>query len=166
MFLFLDKTGHPVGQKSISVSTSVYDTVIKPFSPLLAKANTFASPIVTKADHLADSGLLKLEQSVPLVKEPTEKLKARVTSLPAYALAQDALSFGSETTGYALRVYNEEYNKSSNGEKASILSAAKAGVSTTFILSSQSAAWITAFIRSRAETTTKQAGEDKPPIQE
>jgi len=144
--------GHPVGQKSISISQSVYDTFVKPFSPYIAKANTYAGPYVVKADQIADSGLAKLEERVPIVKEPTEKLKERLTSFTAYSTAQEAIAFGNQKKDYALKVYNDEYSKSSNGQK-SLISAAKASVTTTFILSSQTVGWFAAFLTTKKEQT-------------
>jgi len=151
--------GLPVGQKSISLSQSVFDTLVKPFSPYLAKANVYASPYVTKADQFADSGLVKLEERVPLVKEPTEKLKERITSLTVYHTAQDALAFGNEKKDYAFKVYNDEYNKASNGQK-SIISVAKAGVTTTYILSTQTLGWIATYLATKKEET-KEVVEEK-----
>jgi hypothetical protein len=151
--------GHPVGQRSISVSQSVYDTFVRPFSPYFAKANTYAGPYVTKADQFADSGLVKLEERVPLVKESTQKLKERITSLPVYHTAQDALAFGTEKKEYAFKVYNDEYNKASNGQK-SIVSIAKAGVTTTYILSTQTLGWITTYLTAKKEEVTE-AAKDK-----
>jgi len=142
--------GHPVGQRSISISRSVYDTLVKPFSPYIAKANTYASPYVTKADQFANSGLAKLEERVPIVKEPTEKLKERITNLAAYNAAQEAIAFGNKKKDYALKVYNDEYNKVSHGQK-SLISAAKASVTTTFILSVQTVGWLATYLTSKKE---------------
>ncbi|KAF3935872.1 hypothetical protein ABW20_dc0100257 [Dactylellina cionopaga] len=142
--------GHPVGQRSLSISQSVYDTFVKPFSPYLAKANVYAGPYVSKADQIADSGLAKLEERVPLVKEPTEKLKERITSIPGYNAAQGYLAFGNEKKDYAFKVYNDEYNKASNGQ-TSIICVAKAGVSTTYILSTQTIGWVASFLTAKKE---------------
>ncbi|KAK6336612.1 hypothetical protein TWF718_009411 [Orbilia javanica] len=155
--------GHPVGQRSLSISQSVYDTFVKPFSPYIAKANVYAGPYVTKADQFADSSLLQLEERVPIVKEPTEKLKERITSLLVYHTAQDALAFGNEKKDYALKVYNDEYNKASNGQK-SLVSVAKAGISTTFILSTQTIGWIAGYLTAKKEEvkeTVKETVKEK-----
>ncbi|KAF3918616.1 hypothetical protein AA313_de0203499 [Arthrobotrys entomopaga] len=151
--------GHPVGQRSISISQSIYDALVKPFSPYLAKANVYASPYVTKADQFADSGLVKLEERVPLVKEPTEKLKERITNLPVYHTAQDALAFGNEKKDYAIKVYNDEYNKASNGQKSAV-SYAKAGIATTYILSTQTIGWIAGYLTAKKEEV-KEVAEEK-----
>ncbi|EPS40605.1 hypothetical protein H072_5497 [Dactylellina haptotyla CBS 200.50] len=150
--------GHPVGQRSISISQSVYDTLVKPFSPYLAKANVYASPYVTKADQFADSGLVKLEERVPLVKESTEKLKERITNLTVYHTAQDALTFGNEKKDHAIKVYNDEYNKASNGQK-SMASVAKAGITTTYILSTQTLGWIAGYLTVKKEEVTEAVNE-------
>ncbi|KAK6346949.1 hypothetical protein TWF696_007045 [Orbilia brochopaga] len=150
--------GHPVGQRSISISQSVFDTVVKPFTPYFAKANVYAGPYVSKADQFADSGLVKLEERIPLVKEPTEKLKERLTSLAAFHAAQDALAFGNEKKDYALKVYNSEYSKISGGQ-GSLLTAAKAGVSTTFILSTQTIGWFTAYLTAKKEEAKETVSE-------
>jgi len=142
--------GHPYGQRSISLSQSAYDTFVKPFSPYIAKATPYATPYVSKADQFADSGLAKLEERVPLVKEPTEKLKERITSLPVYSGAQDALTFGTQKKDYAFKVYNEEYNKASNGHK-SLISTAKAGVTTSYILTTETLGWLSAYLFAKKE---------------
>ncbi|RVD89956.1 uncharacterized protein DFL_000942 [Arthrobotrys flagrans] len=150
--------GHPVGQRSLSISQSVYDTFVKPFSPYIAKANVYAGPYVTKADKFANSGLDQLEERVPIVKEPTAKLKERITNLLVYHTAHDALAFGNKKKDYALKVYNDEYNKASNGQK-SLVSAAKAGISTTFILSTQTIGWIAGYLTAKKEEVQETANE-------
>ncbi|KAF3917361.1 hypothetical protein ABW21_db0202528 [Orbilia brochopaga] len=150
--------GHPVGQRSISISQSVFDTLVKPFTPYFAKANVYAGPYVSKADELADSGLVKLEERIPLVKEPTEKLKERLTNLTAFHVAQDALAFGNEKKDYALSVYDNEYTKISGGQ-GNLLTTAKAGVSTTFILSTQTLGWFAACLTAKKEQTKEVVNE-------
>src|SRR4051794_6967639 len=75
---------HPLGQKSIAISNSAYDTLIKPFTPYIAKANGYASPYVSKADSLADSGLGKVEARFPIVKEPTDTIKGKISQTVSY----------------------------------------------------------------------------------
>ncbi|KAJ6257103.1 hypothetical protein Dda_7988 [Drechslerella dactyloides] len=153
--------GHPVGQRSISISQSVFDTFVKPFTPYFAKANVYAGPYVSKADHLADSGLVKLEERIPLVKEPTEKLKERLTSTSAFHVAQDALAFGNEKKDYALKVYSDEYNKMSGGQ-GGLLPAAKASVSATYILSTQTIGWLTTYLVVKKKEAEEVVAEKKP----
>ncbi|KAF3942295.1 hypothetical protein ABW19_dt0204797 [Dactylella cylindrospora] len=150
--------GHPVGQKSLSISHSVYDTFVKPFTPYIAKANVYAGPYVSKADQIADSGLVKLEERVPIVKEPTEKLKERITSLPVYTSAQEYIAYGSQKKDYALKVYNEEYNKTSNGQK-SLISTAKAGIATTYILGTETLGWISSYLFAKKEEVKEAVSE-------
>jgi len=64
---------HPVGQRSISITSTAYDKFLRPFSPYFVKVNQYASPYVTKADDIADLGLGKVEAKFPILKEPTEK---------------------------------------------------------------------------------------------
>jgi hypothetical protein len=143
---------HPLGQKSIALSSSAYDTVVKaskPLSPYIAKANDYASPYVHKADELADSGLGRVEERFPIIKEPTDKIKATITKTVTYPQkrASDIYASGSayaaEQRDYVFKVYSDEYKKI--GEKGYI-PMVKATIITSVILSTQLYGWLAAFV--------------------
>ena len=108
---------HPLGQRSISIYSTAYDTFVKPFTPYLVKVNDMASPYVGKVDDIADQGLGKLEEKFPIVKEPTENVKTKVAEQlqtpkkVADALYGTGLDFANEKKDYVFRVYHEERAK-------------------------------------------------------
>lgn len=148
--------GHPIGQKSIALSTSAYDTLIKPFSPYIAKANGYAHPYISKVDGLADSGLGKAEVYFPIVKEPTDKIKGRITDTVYYPQrkASDVYAFGTgfatEQKDHVFKVYSDEYNKMA-GDQKGLVPAAKAGITTTILLSSQFVEWFANYLSGKKQ---------------
>jgi len=153
---------HPLGQKSIALSNSAFDTFVKPLSPYIAKANGYASPYVHKADELADSGLGRVEERFPIIKEPTDKIKATITEKVTYPQkrAADVYASGSayafEQKDYVLKVYSDEYRKI--GDEGYI-PMAKASVITSIILSTQLYGWLTAYLTSKKEETKEVVDE-------
>jgi len=135
---------HPLGKKSIAVSNTAYERIVKPFKPYIVKVNHYASPYVSKADSIADQGLGHLEAHLPIVKEPTDQLKGRITSTVSYPkkAASDILKLGNEKKDYVLKVYSNEYSKMRGDQKGlSVVPAAKAGVTTTIIVSANLMEW-------------------------
>ena len=108
---------HPLGQRSISFTSTAYDKFLKPFSPYFVRVNEFASPYVTKADDIADQGLVKVEAKFPILKEPTENVKSKVTEQLqspkkiAGNLYDSGLTIANEKKDHVLDVYNRELAK-------------------------------------------------------
>jgi len=154
---------HPLGKKSIAVSNTAYDKIIKPFTPYIVKVNHYASPYVSKCDSMADSGLGRLEARLPIVKEPTDQLKDRITSTVGYPkkAASGVLSFGNEKKDYVLKVYSDEYSKMGGDPKGlSVVPAAKAGVTTTIIVSANLMEWVGGILAGKKEQA-KEVVEEK-----
>jgi len=136
---------HPIGQRSISISTTAYDKFVKPFSPYIVKANDLASPYVAKADDIADHGIGKVEEKFPILKEPTENLTGKVTEtvLPmkqyAIGLYGHGLELANQRKEYVANLYHEELTK--DGGKG-YLPAAKAGLTTTLVIAADGLQWV------------------------
>ena len=102
---------HPLGQRSISITSTAYDKFIRPFTPYFIKVNEYASPYVSKADEIADQGLGKVEATFPILKEPTENVKSKVTEQLqspkkiAGNLYGTGLSLANEKKDYVFKVY-------------------------------------------------------------
>jgi len=152
---------HPVGQRSISITSTAYDKFLRPFSPYFVKVNQYASPYVTKADDIADLGLGKVEAKFPILKEPTENVKSKVTEQLqspkkiAGDLYGTGLTIASEKKEYVLRVYQDELAK--EGSKG-YLPAAKAGLTASLVVAADSIQWIVDTLSKKGSVSEKANG--------
>lgn len=148
---------HPIGQRSISITNTAYDKFLKPFSPYFVKANEYAYPYVTKADDIADQGLGRVEATFPILKEPTENVKIRVTEQlqSPKKLAGDlygsGLTIANEKKEYVLNVYKSELA----GNQGLIL-AAKAGLTTSFVVAGDSFQWFVDTLSTKKTPTSSE----------
>jgi hypothetical protein len=97
---------HPYGARSLALVNESYQRFIAPLHPYLQTPYSYLSPYLSRADELGDNGLSKVEQSFPIVKEDTTKLKQTVfdyASLPVKLAGQ-----GKE---YVFGTWQDEYNK-------------------------------------------------------
>ena len=65
---------HPYGKKSLEIADGVYTKYGKAVEPYLEKPYGYAKPYVAKADELADTGLSRVDERFPIVKEETGSL--------------------------------------------------------------------------------------------
>ena len=63
---------NPYGAKTLELADGAYQKFGKPVEPYLETPYSYAKPYVTKADELASSGLGKVEERFPIVKEDTQ----------------------------------------------------------------------------------------------
>jgi hypothetical protein len=144
-------TSTPLGQRTISLSTTAYSRFIAPLSPYLSKAY----PYVSAADSFADSNLGKIESAFPIVKEPTEQLKSRVIDTVGYprkvvaeviVRGQDYAREGQE---YVFRVFEDEVSR--EGGPDGVVKRAKAGVTTGLVVSSELMGAIASYLGNKKE---------------
>lgn len=149
---------HPLGQRSISITSTAYDKFLRPFTPYFVKVNEYASPYVSKADEIADQGLGKVEATFPILKEPTENVKSKVTEQLqspkkiAGDLYGTGLHIANEKKEYVFKVYQDELAK--EGSKG-YLPAAKAGITTSFVVAADGIQWIVDTLAKKAPYTQK-----------
>lgn len=149
---------HPLGQRSISITSTAYDKFLKPFTPYFVKVNEYASPYVSKADEFADQGLGKVEATFPILKEPTENVKIKVTEQLqspkkiAGNLYGTGLSLANEKKDYVSKVYHDELAKDGNN---GYLLAAKAGITTSFVVATDGFQWVVETLSKKAPATEK-----------
>lgn len=154
-------SSHPIGQKTIALSTSAFSRFIAPLSPYLSKAY----PYVNKADDFADTSLGKIETQFPIVKESTETLKTVVVDAVGYprkVVAEVIVrgsNFAKEKQEYVIKVYEDEKQKvgaeattPSPTSPTSYIPMAKAGVTTGFVVSSELMGAIATYLKSKKET--------------
>ncbi|KAA8900443.1 hypothetical protein FN846DRAFT_144047 [Sphaerosporella brunnea] len=153
-------SSHPIGQKTIALSTSAYSRLIAPLSPYLSKAY----PYVNKADDFADESLGKIETRFPIVKEPTENLKSHVIDAVGYprkVVAEVIVrgsDFAKEKQEYVFKVYEDEFSKMGEEEKkGGYIPKAKAGVTTGFVVSSELMSVIANYLGRSKEAVKEQA---------
>ena len=149
----------PIGQKTISLSTSAFSRFIAPLSPYLSKAY----PYVNKADDFADASLVQIETRFPIVKESTENLKAVVVDTVGYPRKMVAevivrgQDFAKEGQEYVFKVYEDEFSKLNEEEKkGSYVPIAKAGVTTGFVVSSELMGAIANYLGTKKDNVTQQ----------
>jgi len=145
------------GQRTISLSHSAYVRFIAPLSPYLSKA----APYVQKADDLADGGLVQVETRFPVVKEPTDSLKTKVSDTLGYPkkLVGEVIVKGTEFAKnekeYVFKVYDDHYGKLDKDKKGYV-PMAYAGLQTGVIVSSELVNAITGYLSGKkAETEEK-----------
>lgn len=62
---------NPYGKKSLELADNAYNRFGKPVEPYLETPKQYAAPYAKKADELASSGLTRVENTFPIVKEDT-----------------------------------------------------------------------------------------------
>lgn len=149
---------HPLGQRSISITSTAYDKFLRPFTPYFIKVNEYASPYVSKADEIADQGLGKVEATFPILKEPTENVKSKVTEQLrgpgkiAGNLYGTGLSLANEKKDYVIQVYHDELAKDGSD---GYLPAAKAGITTSFVVAADGIQWVVDTLSKKAPATNE-----------
>lgn len=142
---------NPIGQLSIDVVDQSYSTFAKPFLPYLSRPYQYVSPYVNKADSLADFGLRRIEETFPIVKTPTEKIKDTVTGtvfLP--------VTVASQSKDYVFRTWEDQYTHT---DGQGILRAGRAMVSTGLTVTSASLDWLSKFLGAKKEQAKQVAHE-------
>ncbi|KAL0636433.1 hypothetical protein Q9L58_004582 [Maublancomyces gigas] len=155
---------YPLGQRSIDITHSAYCTFIAPLSPYLSKA----APYVTRADELAETGLGKIEERFPIVKEPTESIKSTVVDTIGYPrrLVGEVYVRGSDlakdTKEYVFSIYGDELARQDSLEnKGGYIPRAKAGVTTGLVVSTELMTAIAAYLGNRKDQVKVEVDEIK-----
>jgi len=135
------------GQKSIEIVVVAYDRFGKPIIPYLQGPYSYVAPYLEKADAIADQGLGKVEETFPIIKEDTEKVKNSAINfvfLPVRLVGQGK--------NYVFATYDDEYKKT-GGE--GIFTAAKAVISTELKLTVDILQKVAGFLGSKKESAKK-----------
>ncbi|KAI9801513.1 MAG: hypothetical protein M1833_002745 [Piccolia ochrophora] len=136
---------NPYGQKSLNLADQGYVTFAKPILPYLSGPYQYVSPYVAKADSLADTGLSKVEDTFPIVKTPTDKLKGTVFDTVFFPVR-----LASDSKDYVFKTYGSEYKKV-GGE--GIVTSGKAVITTSLVVTSDSLGWLSSFLGAKKEQT-------------
>jgi len=121
-------TSNPYGQKSVHLANDVYNQTVKPVLPYLDGPLSYVKPYAAKADEMGDASLSKVDETFPIVKEDSEKVKSTIFDYAFYPLR-----FAGESKDYVFKTYNDEYQKTGG---QGIITTAKAIVSTELKIAS------------------------------
>ncbi|SLM34259.1 MAGE protein [Lasallia pustulata] len=142
---------NPYGQKSIDIADASYNSFVKPVLPYAKGPYGYVKPYVTKADQVASSGLTKVDETFPIVKEDTQKIKSTVFDYALYPF-----KLAGESKDYVFKTYDSEYKKCGGD---GLISGGKAMITTSLVVTSDSLAWLSSFLGQKKEQTKDVAQE-------
>ncbi|WPH00205.1 Hypothetical protein R9X50_00302800 [Acrodontium crateriforme] len=100
---------HPYGKKSLELADGAYQKFGKPVEPYLETPYSYAKPYVTKADELADSGLGKVDERIPFLKEETKTIVDTGKSYVFYPFK--VVDNGKQ---YVFKTWDDEYKRTAS----------------------------------------------------
>jgi len=114
---------NPYGARSLDLANVVYVKIGGPLLPYLRTPYSIVAPYLSKADTLADSGLTKVDERFPVVKEETSTITDTVKGYAFYPV-----TVAGQGKEYLYSTYDDEYKKTGNDK--SLVHTAKALLST------------------------------------
>lgn len=142
---------NPYGQKSINLAESINKSFVAPVLPYAQGPYGYVKPYVAKADEMADTGLTKVDQKFPIVKEDAEKIKGSL-----FELIGLPFKLATSSKEYVFKTYGNEYKKC--GGKTYV-DAGKAVITTSLVVTSDSLSWLSAYLSQKkveAKETVKE----------
>lgn len=146
---------HPLGKKSINLSTNVYDKAGKPIMAHLQKPyetfSPYVVPYVKKADSIGDSTLSTIDSKFPYVKKPTGELYDEGMGVVFFPF-----KMAMEGKDYVFKTYNSEVkNVGAEGP----VGYGKAIVATALVVSSDTLSYVGTFLTKKKEEAKEVANE-------
>ncbi|KAI9870261.1 MAG: hypothetical protein M1830_004465 [Pleopsidium flavum] len=142
---------NPYGKKSLDLGNQGFETFVKPVLPYAQKPYGYVAPIVAKADSIADGGLSKVDQTFPIVKQDTQKIKGTVLDF-----AFLPFRMAGEGKDYVLNTYSTEYKKCGGD---GMVAGGKALITSGLVFTSDSLAWLSSFLGAKKEQAKGMAKE-------
>ncbi len=141
----------PLGQYSLDVANNAYQSLAKPLLPYIQGPYGYVAPYVEKADSLADQGLGRLEDTFPIVKQDTYKIRDSVFDT-VFMPVRVAFS----GRDYLLNTYRDEYRKTGgNG----LMTTGKAIISTELKLAADFFQTVANFLGPKKEAAKQKFNE-------
>lgn len=119
--------------------------------PYLQGPYSYVAPYVAKADEIADSSLGKVDNTFPIVREDTEKIRGTVVD---YALFP--LRVAGQSKDYLVATYNDEYRKTGG---RGLVTTAKAMISTELKVTADFFQMVADFLGPKKEAAKQKANE-------
>ncbi|KAF1984324.1 putative pathogenesis associated protein Cap20 [Aulographum hederae CBS 113979] len=142
---------NPYGQKSLDLAHNGVETFVAPFYDYLKGPLSYITPYAYTADSYADTGLSKVDERFPILKEDTQKIKSTVLDYAFFPLA--VAGQGKE---YVVGTYKDEYSKV--GGKG-VVTTVKAVISTEFKLTSDVVQFLMDYLGPKKEAAKSKANE-------
>ncbi|KAL1986212.1 hypothetical protein VTN96DRAFT_6727 [Rasamsonia emersonii] len=139
------------GAKSLDYADQGYERFAKPFLPYLSKPYDYVAPYLAKADALGDQGLTKVDETFPIIKEDTEKIKGTILGTAYFPL-----QLVGDVRKHVLDTYDSEYKKCGGD---GLVASGKAVITTGLVISQESLAWLSSVLAARKEQ--KNAANEK-----
>jgi len=143
---------NPYGAKSLDLVIVIYDKFGSPIVPYLRTPYSIVAPYLNKADTLADSGLCKVDERFPVVKEDTSKITSTVKGYAFYPV-----QVAGQGRDYVIATYDDEYKKT-GGDK-SMVHTAKALLSTELRIAFEAYGWVAQLLRQKKEDVQQKVNE-------
>lgn len=137
------KTNH-YGAKSLDVAQIAYDKFAVPFLPYLRTPYSILHPYLSKADSIADTGLTKVDETFPVVKEETSTVKDTV-----FHYAFFPLHVAGRAKDYAFNTYADEHKKV--GGEQGVVKTTKAVISTELRIALETVTYAINFFSERKD---------------
>jgi len=143
---------NPYGAKSLDLADSGYKSFVAPVLPYAQGPYGYVKPYVAKADEIADTGLSKVDNTFPIVKQDTQKIQSTVMGLVHLPFV---MAF--QGKDYVFKTYGNEYKKC--GGKTYI-DGVKALITTSLVITSDSLSSLSGYLSQKKEQS-KEVVKDK-----
>ncbi|MCJ1279702.1 hypothetical protein MMC21_007526 [Puttea exsequens] len=134
---------NPYGKKSLNLSQTGYEKFVSPFVPYAKGPYGYVAPYVSKADTLGSDALSKVDQTFPIVKEDTDKIKGTVLDLAYFPFR-----LVGDSKNYILDTYTSEYKKCGGD---GVIAGSKAVITTSLAVTSDTLTWLSSFLGQKKE---------------
>jgi hypothetical protein len=129
-----------------------YNRFAKPVLPYFTKPYEYVAPYVSKADAFGDKSLDKVDETFPIIKEDTEKIRGTILDNAYFPL-----KFAGDVKQHVFDTYGSEYKKCGGD---GLIASGKAIITTSLLLSQESLGWLSALLSTKKEQP-KEAANDK-----
>ncbi len=124
---------------------------MSPFVPYAKRPYGYVAPYVAKADSLASDGLSKVDNTFPIVKQDTEKIKGTVLDFAYFPFR-----IVGDGKNYLLDTYTGEYKKCGGD---GYMAGGKAMITTGLVVTSDTLAWLGSFLGQKKDEGTDYASK-------
>ncbi|PYH41498.1 MAGE-domain-containing protein [Aspergillus saccharolyticus JOP 1030-1] len=146
------------GAKSLEVADQGYSRLAKPLLPYFSKPYGYIAPYVARVDSLGDQGLKKVDETFPVIREDTEKLKETLCDGATFPLR-----FAGDVKAHVVDTLNSEYKKCGGD---GLMAGSKAVISTSLVLSQESLGYLSSLLQAKKAQVKEAVPENEPSDEE